>query len=70
MLCIMHHHEFSVMIHGNKNETEQCDISILWYLVEIIKSRDRVQTAASVTENKKPEGTDILTLMLIVELTE
>jgi len=37
MLRIMHHHEFSVMIHGNKNETEQCDISILWYLVEIIR---------------------------------
>jgi len=37
MLCIMHHNEFNFMIHGNKNETEQCDISMLWYLVEIIR---------------------------------
>ena len=34
------------------------------------QSHDRVQAAASVTENKKPEETDILTVMLIVELTE
>jgi hypothetical protein len=34
------------------------------------QSHDRVQTAASVTEIKKPEETDILTEMLIVELTE
>jgi len=34
------------------------------------QSHDRIQTAASVTENEKPEETDILTLMLIVELTD
>jgi hypothetical protein len=56
------------MIHGKKNESEQCDMSTV-VPSRNIQSYDRVQTAASVTENKKPGETDILAVVLIVELT-